>query len=158
TPTTRGQIAYFLDTLHRCDVTRQENFCLRLVDALERTSTLRLVDTVHGSVAEFGIGGDYEWNQQAGVIAPGEQQVAPPGEFSALPANINSFDETRRLKLEGSLTVFGPAIVHRADRDGLLETQARLFEALDTTRSAPLRLNIGNGFIVDWRALDKAAE
>jgi len=158
TPTTSEQIAYFLAVLHRCDVTRQERFCARLVDTLEQTVTLRLVDAVHDTVATFQVSDDYEWNQQAGIIEPGEQQVAPPGEFSALPTGINSFDDTRRLKLNGSLTVLGPPIVHRANRGGLINTQAQLFAAFDATRAAPLRLDVADGLIIDWQALDRSAE
>lgn len=158
TPTTDQRIKYFLDVLHGSDVSRQEQFCAQLADALEHTAMVHLEDVVHGTAATFQVSSDYEWNQQAGIIAPGEQQVAPPGEFSALPTGINTFDATRRLYLDGSLTVVGPPIVHRADRDGLLATQARLFAALDTTRTAPLRLDVEGGVITDWRALDRSAE
>lgn len=158
TPTTDDQIAYFLDVLHRSDVSRQEKFCAELADALDGTPTLMLRDPTHATSATFQVSADYEWNQQAGFIASGEQQVAPSGEFSALPVDIDSFDAARRLGLTGALTVLGPPIVHRADRDGLLDTQRRLFDGLDVTRTAPLRLDVIDGVITDWRALDPAAE
>lgn len=158
TPTTDKQIAYFLDVLHRTDIARQEAFCAQLADALENTETLDLKDNVHHTEATFAVNADYEWNQQAGVIERGEQQVAPPGEFSALPTDINSFDATRRLGLTGSLTVFGPPIVHRANRDGLLGMQQMLFTALDTTRVSTLRIDVEDGVISDWRPMDPTAE
>jgi hypothetical protein len=148
----------FLDVLYRSDVARQEKFCAELADALDGTADLRLQDRVSGTAATFQVSAGYEWNQQAGFLETGEQQVAPSGEFSALPTHIDSYDATRRLGLTGSLTVLGPPIVHRADRAGLLTVQKRLFEGLDTTRSAPMRLDVEDGVITDWRALDPAAE
>lgn len=158
TPTTDDHVAYFLDVLRRSDVARQEKFCAQLADALDATPVLRLADPAHDSLATFEVSADYEWNQQAGVIEPGDQQIAPPGEFSALPMDVDSFDASRRLGLNGTLTASGPAIVHRAGRDGLLPEQARLFAALDTTRDAPLRLTVADGLITAWEAIDPAAE
>ena len=150
TPVTDRHVSYFLDVVERSNPARLERLADGLVESFEGSAEIILADAGHGAVAAFDPSGDYDWNLQAGVISPGEQQIAPAGELSAIPADIFEFDPGRRLGLNGTLALHGAPIVHDGS-EGATETQAELFAALDVLRAAALLIDVTGGVITDCR-------
>jgi len=128
TPLTWEQVRYFLTVAERNDAAGHAKAADAFFDAVEQCPSLRIVDAAQGTEAVFDhLAGDYAWNQQAGELAPGEQQILPAGELSVLPVDITGFDPDARLALNGSLTLRGWPIVHRYDAPEDLADQRRLF-------------------------------
>lgn len=159
TPVTADQIRYFLRVIERTDPAAQEAVADRFFEAVKNASHLRIIDAEHGTSCRFDpFGGGYVWNQQAGFLGPGEQQIAPAGELSVLPMDITEFDEDRRLALSGTLVLLGWPIVH-AGYDRALDTeQADLYERLVPLRRNPLTLTVEDGRITDVRDAGGTAE
>ena len=152
TPMTTRQIGYFLGVLERTDPRRQSERADRFFDAIDVAATLQLVDSGHGTACVFDAQRpDYLWNQQAGELGPGEQQIAPAGELSVLPMEITEFDTSRRLGLTGSLTLLGWPIVHGGYDPALVPEQAQLFKDLSPLRQHAVILTVEDGWILGCR-------
>ena len=106
TPTTIDAIAHFLRVLEQTDPRAQEEHAERVFAAFGSARHLELLDDEHGTVAVFQhLSSEYCWNQQAGVLQWGEQQIAPPGELSVLPVDIMEYDVSRRFALDGEIAL-----------------------------------------------------
>lgn len=158
TPVTDDHVEYFLAVAERTDPSDVEERCARLFAAFEESSSVALEDARHGAEATFSPWGDYEWNQQAGVLEPGEQQVIPSGEASALPTDITEFDGSRRLGLAGTVALRGRPIVHRGDQPDTVSDQARLFADLDTVSEAAVLIDVADGLVTECRPSNPAAK
>jgi|SRR5580658_103578 hypothetical protein len=160
TPTTRENVRYFLDVIERTDPAAQEDRADRFFEAVSQSQDLRIVDVERETTCTFDPGDeDYSWNQQAGPLGWGEQQIAPAGELSVLPTEITSFDPTRVLALSGSLTLRGWPIVHAGYEPELAPEQAELYDALLPLYRNPVIVDIADGVIVACRpASDTAAK
>ncbi|GAA4601667.1 hypothetical protein GCM10023195_04520 [Actinoallomurus liliacearum] len=159
TPVTADQIRYFLRVIERTDPTAQEAVADRFFEAVKNASHLQIIDAEHGTSCRFDpFAGGYVWNQQAGLLGPGEQQIAPAGELSVLPMDITEFDEDRRLALSGTLVLRGWPIVHAGYDRALDAEQADLYERLVPLRRNPLKLTVEDGSITDVRDAGGTAE
>ncbi|WP_391531042.1 iron-containing redox enzyme family protein [Candidatus Frankia nodulisporulans] len=158
TPVTDAHVAYFLDVVQRTDSAALEARADRLFEALGDADEVLLADHAGHASARLGISGDYEWNQQAGVLGPGEQQIAPSGEASAAPTGLYRFDTASRLALHGSIALRGAPIVHRGDDPAVLDEQADLLADLDVLRDATIVLDLADGAVTDVRAIDPAGQ
>ena len=150
TPVTAEQLGYFLQVCERTDHQALQDSCDRILQVLERSEQLLLSDAQHGTKAVFETWHDYEWNQQAGPINGGEQQIAPAGELSAVPVEITRFDSLARLRLSGQLALHGAVIVHRSAGDSHLESE-RLHQELAALGREPLVLDIEAGLVTGLR-------
>lgn len=138
-------------------------------DALERRADaffstvgeadhLEVVDERHGTKATLHhLDDDYAWNQQAGPVYWGEQQIAPAGELSVLPADLMGFDPDRRLALDGELTLRGTPIVHGGAAPYEPDDQERLYRALRHLEDAAVTLVVAGGTVVDHQAASPEA-
>jgi hypothetical protein len=154
TPLTARQIRHFLAAAELTDVSAQAATAARFFDAVERTELVRIVDPRHGTEAVFRpAAADYVWNQQAGPLEPGEQQIVPAGELSVLPVEITDFDADVSMAVTGTLTLHGWPIVHRADVPSDLADQAELFAALRGLAASPVVVEVDHGVIQSHRAL-----
>lgn len=158
TPVTDAHLAYFIAAVERTDPVTLGTRAEALIAAFGASEEVTLRDAATGAVATFGPWGEYEWNLQAGVLEPGEQQIAPAGELSALPGSVLEFDPTRRLRLDGTLALRGCPIVHRGDRPVPAGDQAALFADLDAVRGGPLLLDVADGLADDCRPADAEAK
>jgi hypothetical protein len=159
TPVEFEHLRYFLDVAMRTDPDEQVAFAERFFDGVARSGDLRLVDDSHGTECAFDPRDDtYEWNQQAGILGPGEQQIAPAGELSVLPMDIMEFDPSRRLALTGTLTLRGEPIVHAGYDPALSKPQSELYRRLTDLRRHPVTLDVENGVIRRCRAGNGAPE
>lgn len=152
TPTTREDIRYFLEVIERTDPAAQEDWADRFFAAVSDARELRLIDADRETTCRFDPGGDdYDWNQQAGALARGEQQIAPAGELSVLPTEITRFDPARVLAVSGALTLRGWPIVHAGYERALATEQARLYDSLVPLHRNPVIVDIEDGVIVACR-------
>jgi len=158
TPVLREHVEHFLAVLERTDPVAQAERADRFFDAVGDAGQLVLSDAKAGTQCVFDpAGGDYEWNQQAGMIGPGEQQIAPAGELSVLPMEITDFDPDRRLAMNGTLTLRGEAIVHAGYDPAMAGTQAALYEELADVRSTPVTIEVVEGVITEVKGDGRAA-
>jgi hypothetical protein len=159
TPLTMAQVDHFVTTAQRADATQQGKLADEFFGRVEEAAGLRLVDEGGTeAVATFDhLAGDYSWNQQAGVLEPGDQQIAPAGELSVLPIDIMDFDDQARLALTGALTLRGLPIVHRYDVPADERDQQRLFARLRGVTTHPITLDVLDGVIEAVRPVDDAA-
>jgi hypothetical protein len=149
TPVRSEHIAYFLTVMERTDPVAQAKRAESFFDAVAAAGTLRLIDDRQQTECGFAAGSaEYVWNQQAGVLEPGEQQIAPAGELSVLPMEIIDFDPARRLALDGSLTLRGEPIVHAGYDRRLDAEQAQLYRNLQPLNRHPVVLEVEHGLIV----------
>jgi hypothetical protein len=147
TPVTSEQLRYFLRVCEETDQQGLEDACARILVALESSEHVELTDTRHGADAIFEAWHDYEWNQQAGAIDGGEQQIAPGGELSAIPVEITRFDKSARLRVSGQLALRGTAIVHRSVTEPSHEESGRLYEELAVLAREAVILEVDAGLI-----------
>ncbi|MYS19383.1 hypothetical protein GA0115240_107717 [Streptomyces sp. DvalAA-14] len=159
TPLSEAQVDYFLAAAARTDVEQQDLTARRFFEQVSGSDRLTVVDDQTGSEAEFDhTAGDVVWNQQAGELSPGEQQLAPGGKLSVMPAEINTFAPgARLLGLTGTLTLSGWPIVHRHDVPGDGPDQQRLFDELACMVAHPVQLVVAAGVIETVRTDDDAA-
>jgi len=159
TPVSLENIRYFLSVIERTDPAAQANRAERFFAAVEEANELHLVDGPHDAACDFDpVGGDYVWNQQAGFLEPGEQQIAPAGELSVLPMEITDFDANQRLAINGTLALRGRSIVHAGYSEELAEPQARLYERLEKLQRNTVLLQVRDGLITSIGCRDQTAE
>jgi hypothetical protein len=159
TPVQPEHIRYFLEVIERTDPVAQAEHADKFFAAVAESSGLRLVDDTQRTECAFDAGSDeYIWNQQAGPLEPGEQQIAPAGELSVLPMEITDFDPSRRLALDGTLTLRGEPIVHAGYDEALDRPQAELYSKLAALRRHPVVIDVEHGLITHCRAGSAAPE
>ncbi|MEV6674979.1 hypothetical protein [Streptomyces sp. NPDC051162] len=152
TPVEPGHLRYFLSVLERTDPEAQAARADRFFAGLERADTLRIVDGAQGTTCALGLDDpELEINLQAGVLAPGEQQIAPSGEISVLPMPITGFDADRRLALDGELTLRGWPIVHAGYDRALDAAQDALFRQLLPLHRHPVVITVTAGAVTACR-------
>lgn len=159
TPTPVEAVAHFLKTVEATDAREQDAFADRLFDRLESVTTVEIVDPVAGTRAVFDhFAAEYTWNQQAGTIDWGEQQIAPAGEISVLPADIWDFSEGAGLAINGELAFRGLPILHSGEPSFLRDDQERIWRALRTMDEHAVIATVENGFVTAVRPAHPDAE
>lgn len=149
TPLTDEHVRYFLRTAARTDVAQHARAAEEFFDLVGDNDRLAIVDDASGTEAEFDhTVGECVWNQQAGVLDAGDQQIFPSGKLSVTAAEITTFEpEARLLGLNGDLTLRGWPIVHRHEDPADGADQQRLFAALAPLVSNAVTLHIAAGGI-----------
>jgi len=152
TPTGLGEIAHFMGIMMKTDPIEQDTFAERFFEKIEQADYLRVVNPKHGTELVFEHDDDsYVWNQQAGGLAWGEQQIVPSGEISVLPIEIRSFHSDLKLRLSGTLALYGVPILHSGTRSFLRVDQKRLHAELATMHQSPIIANVEKGLITRLR-------
>jgi hypothetical protein len=155
TPLDPAAFAHYLSAFAATDPAALERRADAFFTAVGDAEALRIVDERHGTAATFDhLDEGYAWNQQAGPVDWGEQQIAPAGELSVLPADVMGFDPTRRLAIDGELALAGTPIVHGGAAPYDLDDQERRYRALATAADHPVILSVEAGVIVDHKATD----
>ncbi len=152
TPTSLEEIRYFLDVIERTDPVEQAEFARGFFARLEDAEYVTFTDSQTGTAMRFDHFADnYEWNQQAGMLEWGEQQIAPSGEISVLPIRILDFDNDLYLSLNGELTLRGYPILHSGTPSMLREDQARIYGRLRDMQEHPVIATIERGRVTAFR-------
>ncbi|MFE9557058.1 hypothetical protein ACFYMW_36925 [Streptomyces sp. NPDC006692] len=149
TPLTDEHVRYFLRTAAATDVAQHARVAEEFFDLVGDSDRLTIVDDASATEAEFDhTVGDCVWNQQAGVLEPGDQQIFPSGKLSVTAAEITTFEPEARLRgLNGDLTLRGWPIVHRHEDPADGADQQRLFEALSPLVANAVTLHVVAGSI-----------
>jgi len=149
TPLTDEQLRYFLGTAVRTDAGQHARVAEEFFDLVGESDRLAVVDDVSGTEAEFDHRlGECVWNQQAGPLEAGDQQIFPPGKLSVTAAEITTFaPDARLLGLSGDLTLRGWPIVHRHNDPADGAEQQRLFDALSPLVANAVTLHVAAGII-----------
>lgn len=159
TPTTLTEVRHFLKIMEDTSATEQDAFSARFFDLAEQADRLEYANPVTGTVAHLDHFADgLVWNQQAGSLEWGEQQIVPSGEISVLPVEITDFDEKLYLPLEGEITLQGYPILHSGTPSFSRVDQARIHAALAAMEQHPIKAVVEGGHIVSLTAVDPGAE
>jgi len=158
TPTSLDVLGEFVAAAGRISPDREEDRATRFFERARAAELLRIEDPQAGTRARFWhLDESYEWHQQAGPLAWGDQQIVPSGELSATPGDIMEFDGSRRLTITGTLALHGPVIVH-GDATVDVADQARVHTALDALVRYPVVATLELGEIVSLRAVDSGCQ
>ena len=129
TPMPAGAVAHALAALEATDPAALERRADAFFGTVGDADHLVVIDERAGTKATFAhLDDDYAWNQQAGFVAWGEQQLGPSGELSVLPADVMGFDPDARLAVDGELTLRGTPIVHGGAAPYTPEDQERRYQ------------------------------
>ncbi|MET7878942.1 hypothetical protein ABZS52_18670 [Micromonospora profundi] len=152
TPTTLDEIRHFLDVMERTSPEEQDGFSDTFFELLEESDHLVYVDAKRNTTATLQhLDETLVWNQQAGAIGWGEQQIVPAGEISVLPIDIREFEEDLHLPLEGEITIRGYPILHSGTPSFSRADQQRIYQELSGLRQHAVVARVENGVITDIR-------
>ena len=159
TITSLNAIEHFLRIIENTNDVEQEQFADRFFDDLESCEQLIIKDETYGVSATFDHYADeYTWNQQAGVLNWGEQQLAPSGEISVLPSDIWDFSPKSGMEINGEIALRGTSILHSGEPSFLREDQHRIWKALSTMEKSAVIAKVEHGFITEFRSADSNSE
>ncbi|RSO41791.1 hypothetical protein DMH15_12725 [Streptomyces sp. WAC 06725] len=158
TPTGLDEIRHFLGVMERTSAADQAAFCDTFFELAEDSEHLVYVDPAHGTRATLDhLRDGLVWNQQAGPLDWGDQQIVPSGEVSVLPVEIREFDEALKLPLEGEITLRGYPILHSGTPSFSRADQARIHSRLWAMRDNAIKAVVEDGRITSLEALDAGA-
>jgi len=153
TPTTLDLIAHFLAVMENTSPAEQDGFSDTFFELLEEADHLVYSDSKRGTKATLQhLQDGLVWNQQAGAVGWGEQQIVPAGEISVLPIDITEFEEDLRLPLEGEIVIRGYPILHSGTPSFSRNDQARIYRELTALHDNAVIARVEAGEIVDIRA------
>lgn len=159
TPTSLNVVKHFLGVMERTSPEEQAVFSDRFFELLESTDQLEYVDAKHGTRAVLRhLDPSLEWNQQAGPLDWGEQQIVPSGEISVLPIEITQFREDLCLPLDGTIALRGYPILHNGTPSFSRTDQARVHAKLAAMNDHAIIATVENGTITDIRPHDPGAK
>lgn len=157
TPTELEVVRHFMSVLEATDPIEQDAFADHFFELVEEAEFLRIVnDELHTELIFNHLSEEYIWNQQAGSMDWGTQQIVPSGEISVLPIEIRSFDSSLRLDLNGELVLHGHPILHSGTPSFLREDQARIHESLIAIEVEPLLATVERGIVTSLRPAEGA--
>jgi hypothetical protein len=131
TPADGAALEHFMHCIENTDPDAQAEFSERFFAAAENGDYLEYRDARYDTVAVLRhFDRELVWNQQAGPVDWGEQQIVPAGEISVLPINITEFDESLSLPLDGEIVIQGFPILHSGTPSFSRRDQARIHAAL----------------------------
>lgn len=158
TPTSLADIRHFIGVMERTSASDQAAFSDTFFELAEEADHLEYVDVEHGTRAVMDhLRDDLVWNQQAGPLEWGDQQIVPAGEISVLPIEIREFQENLKLPLEGEITLRGYPILHNGTPSFSRGDQARIHAELWTMKDSAIKCTVEDGRIVRTEALDPGA-
>lgn len=158
TPTSISTIAYFIETMERTDPEDQKRRTDRFFESGEASQHFLFRDSQYGTEAIFHhLDESYLWNEQTGYIGWGEQQIAPAGEISVLPLDIQQFNENLRLDINGQLAFKGQCVLHNGTPSYLRTDQHRIYNALDAMHDHAIIADVKDGQISGIRESHSAA-
>lgn len=158
TPTDLHIIKHFLNIIERTSAAEQDAFSDRFFELAEASDYLEYVDERRGTRAILRhLERDLMWNQQAGALDWGDQQIVPPGEISVLPVEIREFDESLHLPLDGEITLAGYPILHNGTPSFTRGDQARIHSRLAPMEDHAVIAEVKGGMITALRPHDDGA-
>lgn len=158
TPTDHAALRHFIRCIEGTDPVAQEKFSDRFFELAERGDALEYHDAEFGTTAVLQLfTQNLVWNQQAGLVDWGEQQIVPSGEISVLPIEITDFDAALSLPLDGEIVIRGYPILHSGTPSFALRDQKRIHERLWPLRQNAVKATVKNGGITALESLSPGA-
>jgi hypothetical protein len=157
TPTPVEAIARFLEVMERTDPQEQSAFAGSFLAAVESSQRLTFLEPSGATATLEHLGRPLEWNLQAGPLEWGEQQIAPSGEISVLPADITEFEPTLRQPIHGTIAFRGQPVLHSAGSETRAE-QARLHAGLASLANQTVVATVRQGMITELNATHPDAD
>lgn len=158
TPTTMETIQHFVGVMERTSAAEQDAFSETFFELAETTDHLVYVDEKHGTRATLDhLREDLVWNQQAGSLDWGDQQLVPAGEISVLPIGIMEFDEKLNLPLDGDIAFRGYPILHGGEMSFTREDQARIQRAFQPLQHYAIVAHVEHGRMTSLRPFEPEA-
>lgn len=158
TPTTIETMRHFVAMVEATDPHAQQEMVDRFFHRGERTAWLDFHDARYGTHARFNhLSEDYKWNEQAGILGWGEQQLAPSGEVSVLPLHIWDFDTDLSLDIEGELVIEGIPILHHGTPSYHPADQDRIYHRLAHMKSGAILAKVSRGAVAALEPLSPEA-
>lgn len=155
TPTDLETLKHFLTCVEATDPQAQEEFSDRFFELAERGESLEYRDDRYGTVAVLRLfDRELVWNQQAGLVGWGEQQIVPAGEISVLPIEIRSFEDYLRLPLDGDIVFQGYPILHSGTPSFSRNDQERIHGKFWPMREYAVIAHVENGLITETSSPD----
>jgi hypothetical protein len=152
TPTNFAALRYFVEVIERTDPYQQQDFADRFFSLGEASDQLEIVNKQYGTVATFRHkSANYLWQQQAGPLDWGGQQINPAGEISVVPQAFYEFKQGARLAITGEIPWKGYPIVHAGQEGCPAEEQAHLYEALSCIKDHAIIAIVDDGVIVQLK-------
>lgn len=159
TPTSASTIEHFLGVMEDTDAQAQQAFAEAFFDRGRTAEQLAFIDERWGTRATFDhLDETYEWNQQAGPLEWGEQQISPSGELSVLPMEILQLDETKSLQINGQIALRGYPILHSGTGPFERSDQVRKHAELATMRDQAVIAHVEHGVVTKLEATGPSAE
>lgn len=154
-----ADIEHYLQVMEATDPLLQKEWADRFFALGEASSYLRLVDETLGTEATFKhLSDEYEWFEQLGPLTYGGQQFAPAGEISVLPLFHGNYDAGKRLKIDGTIALYGLPIVNSGKPSFLRSDQNRIYDRLAALNHEPLIATVKNGEVQDLEATSPAGQ
>jgi hypothetical protein len=159
TPASTDVIRHFLGVMERTDPDEQAAFSDTFFELLEESAELVYVDAKRGTRATLQhLNDDLVWNQQAGPLEWGEQQIVPSGEISVLPIEITEFHEDLHLPLAGDIVIRGYPILHNGTPSFTRTDQRRIHEQLKCLNDHAVIAHVEKGTIIGIEPADDGAK
>jgi len=159
TPANLEVIRHFIGIMERTDPVEQASFSDTFFELLEESEELRYVDAKHGTSATLQhLSDGLVWNQQAGPLEWGDQQIVPAGEISVLPVEITEFSENLHLPLQGDIAFRGYPILHNGTPSYTRGDQRRIYERLACLGKHAVIAHVEDGIITSIKPADAGAE
>ncbi|HUY50995.1 MAG TPA: hypothetical protein VMV92_35700 [Streptosporangiaceae bacterium] len=158
TPASVEVIRHFLEIMERTSPQEQAAFSDTFFELLEESEELVYVDAKRDARATLQhLNDDLVWNQQAGPLDWGEQQIVPSGEISVLPIEITDFREDLHLPLQGDIVFRGYPILHNGTPSFTRANQHRIYERLKCLNRHAVIAHVENGIITAIKPADEDA-
>ncbi len=155
TPNSMSDVSHFLNMIEATSPDEQQRMVDHIFDKGKTMEHMVFRNRNTGTEAIFKhLNNDYEWNIQAGLLDWGEQQLAPSGEVSVLPADIWKFKNDLKLDICGEVTLNGYPILHAGEVSFLLEDQHAIYAKLSEMQLSNIIAKVENGVISNLRPFD----
>jgi len=159
TPTDTASLRHFLRCIEATDPLAQEKFAEDFFGIAEHGDALIYTDAEYATTATLRLfDRELVWNQQAGLVDWGEQQIVPSGEISVLPIEITEFDVDQNLPLDGEIVFRGYPILHSGTPSFSLRDQRRIYGRLSSLRSHAVKASVEEGTITDITPLSEGSQ
>jgi hypothetical protein len=158
TPTSPEIIRHFYDIMERTSPQSQDAFSDTFFELLEESEELVYTDAKRGTRATLQhLQEGLVWNQQAGSVDWGEQQIVPSGEISVLPVEITEFSSSLHLPLAGDIVFRGYPILHNGTPSFTRDDQARVHRELACLNHSAVIAHVEEGIITRIRPENEEA-
>lgn len=143
-----------LEIMEKTDVDSQEKWANNFFEIAEKSKQVCFYDPSTKTKATFEhLSDEYEWFEQLGVIDWGSQQFCPAGEVSVLPLAHGGYSSTKRLSLNGEITLHGIPLVNSGKPSFLINDREYVYKQLEPLKTNSVIASVEDGAIRSLRCI-----